>query len=305
VENYLKIFIIGGSGFIGQSLIEGLLARGHRPTLLLRSRERSPFSEGSVDMLVGNPMEGGSWQDIMADHNVIINLAGATIFRRWSESAKKEILSSRIMTTRRIVEGLRNSARKKVQFFNASGVGYYGSQGNEALDEYAPPGNTFLSRVAVEWESEARKAEESGIRVIRCRFGIVLGRSGGALTKIERLVRLHLGGSWGRGEQWFSWIHVADVVGAFLFLLEHRDVDGAINFTAPEPVRNKEMIHDFNLVLNRRPFIRAIPELLFRSILGEFSGEFLDGQRVVPHELLANGFAFQYPSFKGALSDLL
>ena len=259
----------------------------------------------SISLINGNPTERGEWQDVMTDHDVVVNLAGATIFRRWSDSAKREIFNSRINTTRRIVEGLRNVTNRRIQLFNASGVGYYGHQGDAVLDEHAHPGNTFLSMVAVDWESEARKAEESGVRVMRCRFGIVLGKSGGALPRIEKLVRLHLGGAWGRGKQWFSWIHMADLVKAFLFLLEHPDVEGAINFTAPEPVQNREMMHMLNAVLRKRPFVPVIPEGLFRLVLGEFSGEFLEGQRVIPRKLLANGFAFQYSSLREALSELL
>jgi uncharacterized protein len=301
----MRIFIIGGSGFIGCSLIDGLIAQGHTPTVLVRpGRQFGPLPP-SVDLVAGDPTQRGKWQDVMTEYDVIINLAGATIFRRWSDAIKAEIFSSRITTTLRIVEALQNARGRNVQLFNASGVGYYGYRGDEVLDESASPGSTFLATLALEWESEARKAERSGVRVVLCRFGIVLGKNGGALKRIAALTRFYLGGAWGSGKQWFSWIHMADAVNAILFLLEHRDIEGPVNFTAPQPVRNKEMVTIFREVLRKNAFVVTIPEALFNLVLGEFSGEFLNGQRVSPQTLLAAGFSFQYPDLKGALSNLL
>jgi uncharacterized protein (TIGR01777 family) len=301
----MKVFIVGGSGFIGRSLIDGLKAQGYWLTVLVRPGKELRRLPSSIDFVTGDPMEPGAWQDVMTEHDVIINLAGATIFRRWSDSVRAEILDSRIITTRRIVEALKNAKGKSMRLFNASGIGYYGHCGDEILDEYAPPGNTFLARVALEWESEARKAEELNVGVVLCRFGIVLGKNGGALRRIAALTRFYLGGAWGSGKQWFSWIHIEDVVKAFLLLLEHRDLEGAVNFTAPQAVRNREMVTTFREVLKKSTLINTIPEALFKLVLGEFSGEFLKGQRVSPCRLLENGFAFQCPTLKEALTDLL
>ncbi|MEI6153872.1 MAG: NAD-dependent epimerase/dehydratase family protein, partial [Deltaproteobacteria bacterium] len=216
----MKIFVIGGSGFIGHALINGLKAEGHQITALLRRGNKQKESDRSVRYVAGDPMEPGRWQDIMMEHDIVINLAGAAIFRRWSDEIKAEILDSRIVTTRHIVETIRKAQKRNIQFFNASGIGYYGYCGDEIIDEGALHGDTFLSRVALDWESEAGKAEETGVRVVLCRFGIVLGKSGGALRKISALANLHLGGMWGSGKQWFSWIHEKDVVNTFRFLLE-------------------------------------------------------------------------------------
>lgn len=301
----MKIFVIGGSGFIGHALINSLKAEGHQITALLRTGNKQKESDRSVRYVAGDPMKSGRWQDIMMEHDIVINLAGAAIFRRWSDEIKAEILDSRMVTTRHIVEAIRNARSRSIQFFSASGIGYYGYRGDEMLDEHVPPGDTFLARVALEWESEAGKAAESGARVVLCRFGIVLGKNGGALRKVSALIRLYLGGKWGSGKQWFSWIHEEDVVNAFRFLLKNPGISGAVNFTAPEPVHNMEMVSIFRKVLKKGAIIGTIPAALFELVLGEFSHVFLNGQRVIPQKLIENGFIFQYPTLEEALTDLL
>ena len=301
----MKVFVIGGSGFIGHALINGLKAEGYQLTVLLRRGNKQEDTDRSILHVMGDPMEPGRWQDVMIEHDVVINLAGAAIFRRWSDEVKAEILNSRIVTTRHIVETIRKAQNRNIQFFNASGIGYYGYCGDEVNDEGALHGDTFIARVALDWELEARKAEEAGARVVLCRFGIVLGESGGAMRKISTLAKLYLGGMWGSGKQWFSWIHEKDVVNIFHFLLKNPNIAGAVNFTAPEPVRNMEMVSTFRKVLKKSSITGAIPAVLFELVLGEFSRVFLNGQRVVPRKLIENGFAFQYPTLEEALTDLL
>lgn len=302
----MRIFIIGGSGFIGRALIDCLKSEGHELTALMRPQSTmSNERDKTIGHVSGNPMEPGQWQNAMIEHDVVINLAGSTIFRRWSDDIKKEIIKSRITTTRNVVEAIKKSRKQNIQIFNASGVGYYGYREDETLDEDAPPGDTFLAKLAVEWEAEARRAEESGTRVVLCRFGIVLGKDGGALGKISALVRRYLGGVWGSGEQWFSWMHEKDLVDAFLFLLKNQSVSGAVNFSSPEPVRNREMIDIFRKVLKKSAVINAIPQGLFTLIMGEFANVFLNGQRAIPRKLLDNGFVYRYPVLEKALVNLL
>ncbi len=302
----MRIFVIGGSGFIGRALIACLKTEGHELTVLSRPQSKTNSNRSAtVGYVLGNPMESGEWQDAMIEHDVVMNLAGSTIFRRWSDGIKKEIFQSRITTTFNVVEAIRKSRKRDIQLFNASGVGYYGYCGDEALDEHDPPGDTFLAKLAVEWEAEARRAEASGARVVLCRFGIVLGRNGDALGKISALVKHYLGGVWGRGDQWFSWMHEKDVTDAFLFLLKNQSISGAVNFSSPEPVRNREMIDIFKKVLKRSAVINVIPQVLFTLIMGEFSNVFLNGQRVIPRKLLENGFMFSHPVLEKALIDLL
>jgi uncharacterized protein len=301
----MKVFMVGGSGFIGKGLVGELERHGHRCTVLVRRPVAPPQGSGSVRYIRGNSSEPGPWQEEMLDHDVVINLAGTTIFQRWSRRVRADILDSRVMSTRRIVEAMAGSPGKDIQLFNASGVGYYGHCRDVLVDEYVPSGETFLARVASEWESEAQKAATLGKRVVLCRFGIVLGREGGALGRIAASVRLHLGAAWGTGRQWFSWIHEKDVARAFLFLLRERHIEGPVNLTAPEPVTNWQMAAAFGEVLRKRAYIKTLPGWIFEMVLGEFSHVFLEGQRVIPRRLLEHGFHFLFPTLKPTLENLL
>jgi hypothetical protein len=301
----MKIAISGGMGFVGSILTEALVKRGHRVAVLARAvRKDSAISEGAS--LVGyDPTKSGPWQEGIADSDVIINLAGASIFRRWSSKAKKEILDSRILTTRHMVEALAYRKDKRTHFFSISGIGYYGFGGDNILDENSPAGSDFLARVAVAWESEALRARKLGARVVLCRLGHVLGCSGGALSKFIMLSNLHLASQWGDGQQWLSWIHSQDMASIFLLLLDHEELEGPFNLTSPNPVRNREMLTVLGRLLGKNAYVPPIPGFLLRLILGEFATIFLKGQRVVPRRILDSGFCFKYPVLDEALQDLL
>jgi len=301
----MKIFLTGGTGFIGKKLRQVFVEEGHKVTLLIRPGEFPSNLEEGVSCIEGNTYESGPWQANISEHEVIINLAGTSIFRRWNKKIKEEIYKSRIVTTRRIVEALYKQKGKAAHFFSASGVGYYGFHGDEYLDETSPPGNNFLARVASDWEAEALKAAKLGMRVVLCRFGIVLGEKGGALAHLLPLFRLHLGSSWGSGEQWLSWIHEDDVCRTCVFLLNHKEIEGPVNFTAPHPVHNTEMAEGIENILQKRQILPAIPAFIFKLILGEFSTVFLKGQRVIPQKLLSHDFEFQFPTLEKALRNLL
>jgi len=301
----MKYFLTGGTGFIGNLLITHLLREGHEITILVGHGRKVKNTHEKVTVLEGNSTASGNWQERVGEHDVILNLAGASIFQRWSSKVKKEIYDSRILSTRNIIEALKNSSNKGIRLFSASGVGYYGYHQDEILNESSPPGDSFLARVAVDWESEALKAQVLGTRVVICRFGIVLGRGGGALKRTIPLFKCFLGGRWGRGNQWFSWVHERDLVGSFLFLLAHEEIEGPVNFTAPNPVHNREMANALREVMRKRTILQAIPEFLIRGIIGEFSEVFLKGQRVLPHRLLENGYVFQFPKMKDCLKNLL
>ncbi len=300
----MKIFITGGTGFIGRSLSKELIKNGYEVTLLMRSLRKEPFDE-KVLLLEGNPNEPGPWQEKIKEHDVIINLAGASIFRRWNNKAKKEIFDSRILTTRHLVEALANRKGKETHLLNASGVGYYGFHRDEILDESSPPGNDFLAQLSSEWESEACNAKKFGVRVVLCRFGIVLGKEGGALSKMLPLFKLHLGSFLGNGKQWFPWIHICDVVNIFLFLLKDIRIEGPVNFTSPNPVLNKEMTKTLRGVLKKTTIVPFIPGFILKLILGKFAKVFLEGQRALPRKLMENGFIFQFPILEKALKNLL
>src|SRR5512145_1575179 len=230
----MKIFMTGGTGFVGTYLTKRLIAEGHAVTILTQTPTGADLKMPGLTYLIGNPNIRGKWQDAVREHDVMINLAGASIFSRWTAAQKKILLSSRIETTRHLVEALPDDSRH-ITFFSTSAVGYYGFHEDEELTESDPPGNDFLASLAFAWEQEAGLARNKGARVIITRFGIVLGKNGGALGQMIPLFKYFLGGPLGSGRQWFSWIHMKDLAEAFIFLLEHKDVSGAINLCSPRP----------------------------------------------------------------------
>ena len=301
----MKIFMTGGTGFVGTFLAGKLSQMGHEITVLTRSvRDDHPYPAG-VSQLEGDPTEPGAWQEKVADHNVILNLAGASIFRLWTDSVKKQILESRILTTQNLVEALSGRKGRETHLLSTSAIGYYGSHGDEELDEGSPPGDDFLASLAQEWESSALRAESLGARVLLLRFGIVLGRKGGLLGRMVPLFNWCLGAPLGGGAQWISWIHEEDLAGIYLYLLEHKEVSGVINCTAPHPARNRKLTKILGDVLGRPTFFPAVPAFAIKIIMGEFGSMLLNGQKVMPKRLLDMGFRFRFPEIGEALEDLV
>ena len=230
----------------------------------------------------------------MPKQDVVVNLAGASIFTRWTDKQKKEIWESRTSTTRNIVEAIEVNQGRSFTLFSTSAVGYYGFHGDEELTEDSPPGDDFLATLAVAWEAEALKSQEKGARVVITRFGIVLGPGGGALGQMLPVFKRFMGGPIGNGQQWFSWVHMRDLTDAFIFLLRHTDLSGPFNLCSPYPVRNKELAKAIGKALHRPSFMPA-PAFMIKLLFGEFGSVILKGQRVVPRRLLESGFSFQYP----------
>jgi hypothetical protein len=191
-------------------------------------------------------------------------------------------------------------ARQTQLLLSTSAIGFYGDGGEAALTESSPPGKDFLGQLAQEWEAEALQAQELGLRVAITRFGVVLGRGGGILEKLVPVFKSFLGGPVGSGRQWFSWIDQSDQLGAMLFVLEHPDLSGPINFTSPNPVRNAELAQALGKILSRPSLIPA-PAFMVKIALGEFAEVVLGGQKVIPEKLLAAGFEFEYPTIEAAL----
>lgn len=300
----MQVFITGGTGFMGTALTRRLVEEGHEVLLLTRSARGRSSNESGLRLIEGDPTQAGAWQEAAGAADVVINLAGATIFTRWTPATKQRIVDSRILTTRRVVEALAAGATKPHVLVSASAVGYYGARGEDTLGEAAGPGEGFLARLCQDWEAEAEAAKGSGVRVVLTRFGIVLGPGGGALGIMRPLYRWGLGGRLGRGRQGFSWIHLSDLVAAALFCLNHADIAGPVNVTSPNPVSNAELNRALGRVL-RRPSILPAPAFLVRLILGEFGAELLTGQRVLPTRLLAAGFIHEFPLLEPALAQIL
>ena len=295
----MKIFITGGTGFVGKALAPALVRSGHEASILTRSGKGEV---PGISWIEGNPTQRGKWQETVKGHDVIINLAGASIFTRWTEEAKRMIRDSRILTTRHLLEAMDGGKGKTL--FSTSAIGYYGFHGDENLTEDSPPGGDFLALLARDWEAEAKEAEKKGCRVVLTRFGIVLGEKGGALGQMIPLFNKYVGGPLGSGKQWFSWIHIEDLTRAFLFLLEHPEISGPVNFTAPNPVRNKELAQWLGRILGRPAFLPA-PGFMLRLVLGEFGSILLEGQRVLPQKLVQAGFQFRYPEIDRALRQAI
>ena len=297
----MKFFMTGGTGFVGSYLSEQLAGKDHSITILTRSSRSRAGANPAVTYVQGDPNEPGPWMQAVAEHDVVINLAGAPINLRWTEENKKIIRNSRVLTTRHLVAALAAApARQTKLLLSTSAIGFYGDGGETELTESSPPGNDFLGRLAQEWEAEALKAQELGIRVAITRFGIVLGRGGGILEKLVPVFKSFLGGPVGSGQQWFSWIDQSDHLRAMLFVLEHPDLAGPINFTSPNPVRNAQLARALGKVL-RRPSLIPAPAFMVKLALGEFADVVLGGQKVLPQKLLAAGFEFEYPTIEASL----
>lgn len=235
--------------------------------------------------------------------DAVVHLAGEPVAQRWTEDAKKRIADSRVEGTRRLINALSLQAQRPRVLVCASAVGYYGSRGDQILLEDSSPGSDFLARVVVAWEEAAGLGESLGMRVVRMRFGMVLGH-GGALAKLLPPFRFGAGGKLGSGHQWMAWIHLEDAVNLILFALDYGAIRGAVNATAPHPVTNEEFTGRLANVLHRPAFL-PVPAFALKLALGEMAEMVLASQRVLPTVAKSAGFRFQYPELRLALENLL
>lgn len=299
----MKFFLTGGTGFVGTSLGKYLRQQGHELTILSRSARGKNGSDSRY--VQGDPTQPGPWQQTVPEHDVVINLAGASVFVRWTAENKKIIRASRVLTTRNVVAALAAVPERQTKLLlSTSAIGYYGDRGDEELTEASPPGEDFLAKVAQEWEAAALAAQDLGVRTIVTRFGLVLGRGGGILGTLVPLFKSFVGGPLGSGRQWFSWIDQSDQMRAFQFVLEHPDLAGVINFCSPNPVRNAEFAATLGRVLNRPSFLTT-PAFMVKLTMGEFAQVILGGQKVLPSKLQAAGFTFDYPTIEASLRHQL
>jgi len=303
MEINMKVFITGGTGFLGAALTEMLLAEDHSVTILSRSSKNITIKPG-LTYCEGNPTKSGPWQKEILGHDVVINLAGASIFKTWNDKNREVIRNSRIATTRNLVDAI-GQARNNITLLSGSAVGYYGFRGDDELDENSPPGDDFLAGVVKGWEAEAKRAEQFGARVVLCRIGVILGRDGGALSKMLSVFKWGLGSPLGSGSQWFSWISLHDLVNIFLFLMENQEFSGPVNCTSPHPVTNSQMTRALGKVLHRPTILPPVPAFIIKGVLGEFSDVFVKGQKVMPKKLLEAGFVFEFPEIEAAFASLL
>jgi hypothetical protein len=292
----MNITITGASGFVGRRLIERLLTENHSLHLLGRTpRSGVPCSTWDVLGESAPPVES------LVNVDAVVHLAGEPVAQRWTPQAKRRIRATRVEGTRRLVEGLSALERRPAVLVCASAIGIYGSRGDEILTESSPTGEGFLADVCREWESAADLAQPLGVRVVKLRIGMVLGRPGGALARMLPAFKAGLGGRLGSGKQWMSWIHLDDLVELIRDSIEHPEVRGVVNATAPNPVPNAEFTRVLASVL-RRPAVVPVPAFALRLLFGEMAQILLESQRVLPQ---VPGFRFQYPELAPALRQLV
>ncbi|AUX45875.1 hypothetical protein SOCE26_073710 [Sorangium cellulosum] len=299
------VLVTGGSGFIGRGLVKDLLARGDRVTVLTRDEKRAQAALPGARVAYWNPMAPGPWFEEVDGVDAIIHLAGEPIAKRWSEAARREIVDSRIETTRLMGEAIGQAKRKPSAFLCASAVGYYGPQpGDKALDEGAEPGQGFLADVVVRWEQAARAVEERhGVRSVQLRIGVVIGEGGGALDKMIAPFKFFLGGPIGDGKQVISWIHRDDVVGLILLALDNEAVRGPLNVTSPNPATGEEVAQAIGAVLRRPAWLR-VPEVMVKLGMGDAAEIVTTGQRVQPRRAEELGYTFRRPLLVPALESI-
>ena len=298
----MKALVTGGTGFIGRRLV----ARLDQPVVLSRDPRRARDALSSVNATVqGWDAHSLPPNEAFAGVDAVIHLAGDPVAdRRWDEAKRREIRDSRVLGTRFLVDALAAMSTRPKVLVSASAVGYYGDRGDETLDEQSPPAGDFLAQVCVDWEREAMRAESLGMRVARVRIGVVLGRGGGALSKMLTPFRLGLGGRLASGRQWMPWVHLDDVVGILLHAATHESVTGPINATAPTPVTNAEFTKALARALHR-PAVFPMPGFMLKLIMGQFGEIVLASQKVIPAVAQRTGYSFQHPEIGPALAAIV
>jgi uncharacterized protein (TIGR01777 family) len=296
----MNFLITGATGFIGGKLVDLLLSKGHSINYLARARKPRLDSRAAFHHWDSNselPLNSVPRLD------AVIHLAGEPIAQRWTPAVKQRIYDSRVQSTRKLVEAMRELRYKPAVLVSASAIGYYGDRGDEVLTEESAGGAGFLAELCADWEREAARAREFGMRVIPVRIASVLGKEGGALPQMLQPFKLGLGGRFGSGKQWMSWIHIDDVARLLAFAAES-DGSGALNGSSPQPVTNAEFTQALSRAIHR-PAPWSIPKFAMRLAVGEMAEFLFESLRVLPQAAQKAGFRFEYPELNGALRSLL
>jgi uncharacterized protein (TIGR01777 family) len=300
-----NVLVSGGTGFIGSRVCTALHEQGDTVHILSRNPTRAQAKLKFARAVYGwNPETEKLPSEATSDVKAVVHLAGETITGRWNTEKKRRIRDSRVLSTRNLVESFAGVSTKPDVLVCASAIGYYGDSGDEHFTEVSPAGTDFLAKVCQEWETEAQKAGEFGVRVVMVRIGLVLGLGGGLLTQVLPPFKMGVGGILGSGRQWMSWIHVGDVVGIVIHALENEEIRGPLNATAPVPVRNAEFTKTLGAVL-RRPTLLPVPTFGLRLMMGEFADFVVLSQNVLPEKTEVSGYEFRHRTLESALRDLL
>ncbi len=305
----MRVAIAGGNGGIGRQLTAQLISSGHDVVWLSHRPGRvapmPPKARPVAEAAFVPDTIAGPWADEVSRADAVVNLSGFPIVARWTDHSKALIESSRIDSTRAIVDAMaraRAAGAGPTVLVNGSAVGYYGDCGDRILDEDAPVGKDWLAQVCLRWESEARRAEGPGTRVVRVRTGIVLSDEG-ALTRVAPPMRMFVGGPIGSGRQWISWVHAEDIAGLFRHAVENPAVEGAINGGAPVPLRYSEFSREIGRALHRPSWL-PVPRAALRLILGEGADSLLMSQRMDAGKALRTGYVFRFPEVATALAEV-
>jgi len=301
----MKILIAGATGFIGKELIKKLDEKGHEIVVLTRNRETARFHiPVHCEIQQWDPENNPVSTNYLNDVDAVINLSGENIASSfWTDTQKRKLIGSRIMSVRRIVQAMRAMNTKPKVFISASAVGFYGNRKNEELRETSSAGKGFLSKICQSWENEITESKKLGIRTVIFRLGMVLGHDGGALEKIIPAFKLGLGGKLGDGSQWMSWIHINDFVNMIVYSIENPKINGIINAVSPNPVKNIEFTKTLGRLL-KRPTILPVPGIALKIGLRDLSDLILYSQKVSAEKICENGFKFTYPSIDKAFEEV-
>ena len=305
----MKVAITGATGFVGTRLVERLHLEGEQILVLTRNLEKGKLifpnsAYPNLEIIAYQPKKSGPWQKSIDGCDCVVNLAGAGIAdERWSASRKQEIMDSRKVTTEKLVEAVAQANSKPSVLVSGSAIGYYGTSETATFDEQSNSGNDFLAEVCREWEAAAKPVQDLGVRLVILRVGIVLGM-GGTISKMLTPFKLFAGGPIGSGRQWFSWIHIDDLVGLILHSLRYSEMQGTFNATSPNPSRMGELRQALGVVLNRPSWL-PVPDFAIELLLGDGAVVVLEGQKVLPKQTQASGFEYQYTTVKTALKNIL
>ncbi|NTW01382.1 MAG: TIGR01777 family protein [Oscillochloris sp.] len=305
-----RIILTGATGMIGRRLFIALVMRGYDVVVFTRRPQQArELLPGAADYVRWTPTRSGVWASAIDGAHAVIHLAGAPIAQgiighRWTPAIKADIYDSRVIGTRGIVDAIASASVRPQVLICSSGVGYYGFCDSTPLDESAPPGSDFLARVCVDWEHEAARVQESGVRVVQVRTGLLLDPGAGVLPQIMQPFKLRVGGPVMPGTQYYSWIHPDDLIGIYMLALEDERASGPINAVAPIPQTNRDFSSILGKVMGSLSWM-PVPEIGLRVLLGEMADLVVYGQRAVPQKVRDLGYTFKYPRLEPALRDLI
>ncbi|MBK7501129.1 MAG: TIGR01777 family protein [Ignavibacteriales bacterium] len=301
-----RIVVTGATGLIGRKLVRALIQRGDNVIVFSRDAEKAKsFFPKAMESVEWNYQHPEQWKYKIERTDAVVHLAGVNLFvKRWNDEFKRVVLESRELSTKNLVEAIKSCTNKPEVFVSASGIGYYGDCGETMLNENSAKGNDFLADVCEVWENESVNVEESGVRSVQIRTGIVLTAEDGALKQMLLPFKLFIGGHLGNGKQWASWLHIDDIVEIYLHAIDNSSLTGSLNASSPNPMRMKEFAQTLARVLHR-PSLFPVPKFILRLVVGEASEVVLASQRIDVKKLVESGYKFKFEILEDALRDLL